>query len=40
MNLPEKVLCKDEKSQIQALDRTQPGMSMKIRPMWDFYARP
>ena len=31
MNPPEKavVLCVDEKSQIQALDRTQPGLPMK-----------
>ena len=31
MNPPERalVLCVDEKSQIQALDRTQPGLSMK-----------
>ena len=31
LNPPEKavVLCVDEKSQIQALDRTQPGLPMK-----------
>jgi len=31
MNPPDKalVLCFDEKSQIQALDRTQPGLPMK-----------
>jgi transposase len=27
--LPQKVLCVDEKSQIQALDRTQPGLPLK-----------
>ena len=26
------VLCCDEKSQVQALDRTQPGLPLKIRP--------
>jgi hypothetical protein len=33
LNPPEHalVLCVDEKSQIQALDRTQPGESIKIR---------
>ena len=33
MNPPDKalVLCVDEKSQIQALDRTQPGLPMKKR---------
>jgi hypothetical protein len=31
LNLPQKavVLCLDEKSQIQALDRTQPGLPLK-----------
>ena len=35
MNPPEQalVLCVDEKSQIQALDRTQPGLPMKQGPM-------
>jgi hypothetical protein len=33
LNPPEHalVLCVDEKSQIQALDRTQPGLAMKRR---------
>jgi hypothetical protein len=29
------VLSVDEKSQIQALDRTQPGLLMKRRSLWD-----
>ena len=31
LNLPDKavILCVDEKSQVQALDRTQPGLPMK-----------
>ena len=29
------VLSVDEKSQIQALDRTQPGLPMKTRPVRD-----
>ncbi len=35
LNPPEHaiVLCADEKSQIQALDRTQPGLPMKKRPL-------
>ena len=35
LNPPEKVLvlCVDEKSQIQALDRTQPGLPHEKRPM-------
>ena len=35
MNPPDKalVLCLDEKSQIQALDRTQPGLPLKKRPV-------
>ena len=34
LNPPEQalVLCVDEKSQIQALDRTQPGLPMKKGP--------
>ena len=34
LNPPDKalVLCVDEKSQIQALDRTQPGLPMKAAP--------
>ena len=28
------VLCVDEESQIQALDRTQPGLPLKKGPMW------
>jgi hypothetical protein len=44
MNLPERalVLCVDEKSQIQALDRTQPGLPMKkgrARTMTHDYKR-
>jgi hypothetical protein len=32
LNLPDKaLLCIDEKSQIQALDRTQPGLPMSLR---------
>jgi transcriptional regulator with XRE-family HTH domain len=32
------VLCVDEKSQIQALDRTQPGLPLKIGSLWDHDA--
>ena len=37
LNPPDKavVLCVDEKSQIQALQRTQPGLPMKKGPLWD-----
>ncbi len=40
LNPPEHalVLCCDEKSQIQALDRTQPGLPMKKRPGSDHDA--
>jgi transposase len=33
------VLCCDEKSQIQALDRTQPSLPLKKRPGWDNDSR-
>jgi hypothetical protein len=41
MNPPERalVLCVDEKSQIQALDRTQPGLPIKKGPGPDDDAR-
>ena len=32
------VLCCDEKSQIQALDRSQPGLPLKIRACADYDA--
>ena len=41
LNPPEHalVLCADEKSQIQALDRTQPGLPMQQGPVRDDDAR-
>src|SRR4051812_13158751 len=41
MNPPERalVLCVDEKSQIQALDRTQPGLPLKEGPCRDHDSR-
>jgi len=41
LNPPDKalVLCVDEKSQIQALDRTQPGLPMKKGACWYFDPR-
>jgi len=41
LNPPEQamVLCVDEKSQIQALDRTQPGLADQEGPLWDHDPR-